>query len=263
MPKNGYICVTGFDNPSQINDIVATETSETIVCGVLVSKESLENSFKLRFPIFEDVIIMSEKIKNKGYKFALHYCPKSQPQDEVQKDIGYIFDKMPFELHPDLIQINSGNEHVIGTVLRSLPANCSSEIIFQLNNTIINRYQSHSSAISFFQRVRQNIANPCHCLYDLSGGKGIQINEAGVGWNDKIVGHSKIYEYIKNAGFIPGFAGGLNPDNVKHWINKFGIKASIDCESSVRDGNVLNINRVNAFFENAIAAKDELMLNWA
>jgi hypothetical protein len=264
MNKNGYICVTGFDNPSQIDRISISKTSESIVCGVLVSKESLENNFKLRFPIFEDVIVMSKKIKSRGFKFALHYCPKSQFQDDVEKDVGYIFDKMPFDLHPDLIQINSGNEHTIGIVLRSLPSNCSSEVIFQLNNTIIHRYQSHNSAISFFQRVRQNIANPCHCLYDLSGGKGILVSDTGIEWNKKIIEHSKLYDLIKTAGFIPAISGGLNPDNVKHWIKKFGTRMSIDCGSSVRSGgNILDSDKVNAFYHNAINAKDELMLDWA
>lgn len=244
-----YICVTGFDHPKQIDQLGSFEANNhRIVCGVLVSHRTLLGESKSRYPCEEDVVKIARNVRAFEYVLAIHYCPKGNPANVAADDVEEICGLAK----PSIIQLNCGNPVVIEAMLKALPKDRTPEVVFQMNRTILGRHgDKHSSVIEYFKKIGGNHSYN-HCLYDMSGGKGIGIPKEGFAWDDKVRHHNDLCGMIGKHGLIPGVAGGLNPRNVADAIGTFGKSISIDCESGVRDADdKLVMDEVNSFYGNA------------
>lgn len=227
MLKN--VTVTGVDDKTDLVDLMDLSIKYPFVeWGVLISKASLtEGSANERFP---DVSIFNKLTKckriMKNLNFSLHVCG-SYLKDiicdgiwNLNNDIKgnlFIFNRIQLNASPILDKINLP---VFSLSLK----NIDQEVILQL--------KSFDGNEELVETCRRNAK--ISVLYDTSGGKGLKPNS----WPNSVINC--------------GYAGGLNPENVKNSLIEISKVVShepiwIDAETGLRTNNYLDLEKVEKF----------------
>jgi phosphoribosylanthranilate isomerase len=226
------VTITGADDKVSHEEIIKiSEQFHFVEWGILLSPGRTGGQ---RFPTLNWIKELKEKVGDKKIKFSAHLCgdytkemletgdnPLIQRNDKFQ-EIGDLFKR---------VQLNF---------------NASKHTVCEGFYDFIKKYGGDkTNFIIQTNKDNQNVCEeiilrqiPVHFLWDSSGGRGVANNSD---WALPFLQH------------FTGYAGGLNPDNLKEKLDKFFQQSDadvwIDTESGVRTNNELDLNKVVKFLE--------------
>lgn len=230
------VTITGADDKVSHDDIIKISQQFPFVeWGILFSPS---RTGQQRYPTLEWVKGLKDKIETGAkIKFSAHLC------GDYTKEMLETGDN-------PLIQ-RSNEFQMVGDMFKrvQLNFNASKHTVCDKFYDFIKKYGGSDDKVHFI--IQSNKANhyvcqeiisrqiPVHFLWDSSGGRGIADNEE---WALPFFQH------------FTGYAGGLNPDNLKEKLDKFfqlksAVDVWIDTESGVRTNNEFDIAKVIKFLE--------------
>ena len=233
------VTITGADDKVSHDDIIKISQQFPFVeWGILFSPSRTGQ----RYPTLEWVNGLKKKIETGAHtmakiKFSAHLCgdytkemletgdnPLIQRSNEFQK-VGDLFKRVQLNFNAsrnpacekfyDFIKKYGGRDEKVHFIIQS---NKSNHYVCQ-------------------EIIKRQI--PVHFLWDSSGGRGTDI---GNDWALPFFQH------------FTGYAGGLNPDNLKERLDKFfelksPVEVWIDAESGVRTNDEFDLAKVVKFLE--------------
>jgi len=226
--KINKITFTGADDNTEVTDLIEISKDYPMVeWGLLYSEKRFGTE---RYPSekkFRDLL-------NHNYQKSLHLCGKAA-RDFIQKGnvnaVVYSYGQIC-----DRIQLNFNDRKTpvdLDNFKKSLKA-FNIPIILQVNSAN-NEFISRILKIQTFGKIYDEF----HYLFDASGGNGKEINE--------------IPQPLFNV--YCGYAGGLNPDNLKEKLELLDKSLPkdaiiyIDMESGVRTDGEFDIEKVKQCLE--------------
>lgn len=233
---------TGADNETDIAEMVKLcKEYPFIEFGILTKTKFWGESLSLNDPIFWKERYPSVKwiqklvgaftVENLNKHLSLHVCPPLSY--ELMKDLDSInqfggFGRIQLNSKPELLHIEN-----IGLNNKQIIVQLNGEAAFSMFESLIEGY-NRTCYYYKFKPKPEDI--PIVGLHDMSGGRGILAKE----WPQ-----SKITDYPS----LVGYAGGLNPDNLKENIEKIfetsgDNKVWLDMESGVRTDGRFDLDKV-------------------
>lgn len=227
MLKN--VTVTGVDDKTDLVDLMDLSIKYPFVeWGVLVSRSSLtEGSANKRYPnisIFKK--LTKCKLIMKNLNFSLHVCG-SYLKDIICDGIWNLDKDTNRNLSTfSRIQLNAS------PILDKVNLPVFSESLKNIDQEVILQLKSFNGNEELVETCRKNAK--ISVLYDTSGGRGLKPNS----WPNSVINC--------------GYAGGLNPENVKDSLIEISKVVShepiwIDAETGLRTDDYLDLEKVEKF----------------
>lgn len=224
------VTITGADNKTNPKDLIDLSLKFPFVeWGILVSNSKIGTN---RYPSIEWInkLCFFKQFQNKNMNLSLHICGEvCQRILKGEIDVNLKYPKLISLDSFDRMQLNFNykNSKIDLLLMMNSLSDLKQEIIFQYN-------KSNKEIIDILVNCKGN--SKWNFLYDSSGGRGVVQKE----WEKPLNAYT-------------GYAGGLNPENLKEELEKIKLlvpndnKIWIDAESGIRTDNEFDLDKVEKF----------------